>query len=286
VFAVALRMMRPTSVDPVNAILSMSGCATIAAPGLARAVHHIQHARRQPNLLGDLGQQDRRQRRVLRRLDDHRVARGQRRRHLPRKHQQRKVPRNNLPHHTHRLIAGKLLIAQLRPARMIVKVPRHQRNINVPRLADRLAIVQRLQHSQPRECFCTCRASAYRYRARWCPVSACHPGSAARAAFTAASTSSALAVATFASTSPVAGFFVSNSPHPPRPLAVDEVPKRPPTRVEPLGHLASVFRRGAVLHRFVLFHNAAGHTRSCGWAYLASKTIVLVCRDEKIGASA
>ncbi len=32
VFAVALRMMRPTSVDPVNAILSKPGCSTISRP--------------------------------------------------------------------------------------------------------------------------------------------------------------------------------------------------------------------------------------------------------------
>src|SRR6267154_4778350 len=60
-----------------------------------------------------------------------------------------------------------------------------------------------------RECFCTCRASAYKYFARWWPESFCQPCNAAPAAFTAASTSATLPCATSASFSPVAGSLVS-----------------------------------------------------------------------------
>src|ERR1051326_3634118 len=60
-----------------------------------------------------------------------------------------------------------------------------------------------------RECFCTCRASAYKCFARWWQESFCHAGSAARAALTAASMSAALPCAMSASFSPVEGSAVS-----------------------------------------------------------------------------
>src|SRR5882724_188855 len=60
-----------------------------------------------------------------------------------------------------------------------------------------------------RECFCTCRASAYNNFARSWQESFCQPASAARAALTATSTSAALPCATSASFSPVEGSAVS-----------------------------------------------------------------------------
>src|SRR5690348_16169468 len=61
-----------------------------------------------------------------------------------------------------------------------------------------------------RECFCTPRASAYSHRARACGVSACQPGSASRAAATAAFTSCAVPWETRASVARVAGLMTSN----------------------------------------------------------------------------
>jgi hypothetical protein len=91
--AVALRMMRPTSVDPVNAILSTSGWSDERAPRLAVPVHDVDDAGRQARLMGDLGERHRRERRELGGLEDQRVAARQRRRDLPREHQQREIPR-------------------------------------------------------------------------------------------------------------------------------------------------------------------------------------------------
>ena len=62
--------------------------------------------------------------------------------------------------------------------------------------------------ARKRACFCTCRAKAYRNRARTWPGSAAHPGKAARAAATASSTSWGRAWTTVAKVLPVAGFTV------------------------------------------------------------------------------
>ena len=86
----------PTSVEPVKATLSTSGCSTSALPGVAGAGDDVDDARRQVGLLADLGEQQRGQRRGLGRLEHDGVAAGQRRGDLPRQHQQREVPRDDL----------------------------------------------------------------------------------------------------------------------------------------------------------------------------------------------
>jgi hypothetical protein len=101
------------------------------------------------DLVRDLGEHHRRKRRVLSRLDHHGATGSERRRNLPRKHQQREVPRNNLPDDARRLVAGELFIPQLRPTRMMIKMPRHERNVDVACLADALAVVECLQHRKP-----------------------------------------------------------------------------------------------------------------------------------------
>ena len=149
--AVALRMMRPTSVLPVNASLSTS--RMIHERGARRAVagENVQHARRESGFGGELGERERGERRELRRLQDHRASRGERRRDLPREHQQREIPRNDLPDDAGAVISGELRLEQLRPAGVMVEVPRDERNVDVARLADALAVVHRLEHGeQPR----------------------------------------------------------------------------------------------------------------------------------------
>src|SRR5262249_59731166 len=79
-------------------------------------------------------------------LENNRVARRQRRRDLPRQHQQWKVPGNDLTDHTASRVIRKVLRQQLCPACMIVKVSCDQRDIHVAALTDRLAVVHRLQH--------------------------------------------------------------------------------------------------------------------------------------------
>nr|ART40488.1 K624 [uncultured bacterium] len=71
----------------------------------AKAVHHVQHARRQ-DVLGHVRQQRRGGRCFFRRLDDDGVAAGQRRGDLPGGQQQREVPRRDDADHAQRPAQG------------------------------------------------------------------------------------------------------------------------------------------------------------------------------------
>ena len=72
--AVALRMMRPTSVEPVNAILSTSGCSTIAAPVSPWPFTMLITPGGNAGLVRDLREAQRRERRELRRLENNRIT--------------------------------------------------------------------------------------------------------------------------------------------------------------------------------------------------------------------
>ena len=73
------------------------------AGGLAEAGEDVEHAVRDARLGGQLGERERDDRRLLRGLEDDRVARRQRRAELPGRHQQRVVPRHDQPDHADRL---------------------------------------------------------------------------------------------------------------------------------------------------------------------------------------
>ena len=74
------------------------------ADALARPQDEVDHAGRDAGLLEQPGQVDRRERGEAGRLDDHRVARGQRRRDLPAQLQQRVVPWPDQPADADRLV--------------------------------------------------------------------------------------------------------------------------------------------------------------------------------------
>jgi hypothetical protein len=116
--------------------------------GPAVAGDDVDHARGQPGLDADLGKGQRGERRVFGRFQHHGVARGERRGDLPGQHQQREVPRDDLPADAERAEAGKFLVQQLGPAGVVVEMPRHKRHVDVAALADRLAVVERLQHGK------------------------------------------------------------------------------------------------------------------------------------------
>ncbi len=69
----------------------------------ALADHHVEDARRHPGLFVDLGEQRRRRRHQLRRLEHHAVAGDQRRRRLPHRDRPREVPRRDQPDDAERL---------------------------------------------------------------------------------------------------------------------------------------------------------------------------------------
>ena len=146
--AVASRMMRPTSVEPVKAILSTPACATSAAPvspspvtmlttpagspasrqisAKASAVSGVYSAGFSTTVLpaasaGAIFQAS--------------ISSG-------------KFHGMIWPQTPTGTIAGELALDQLGPAGMVVEVPGDQRDVDVARLADRLAVVHRFEHGE------------------------------------------------------------------------------------------------------------------------------------------
>ena len=108
--------------------------------------HDIHDALWQSGLAADIGKKQRCERRVLGWFQNNRVSHRDRRRDLPCQHQQREVPRNDLTAHAQGLAVRKLFIHQLRHARVVIEMALRQRDIDITRLADRLAVIQRFQH--------------------------------------------------------------------------------------------------------------------------------------------
>ena len=96
----------PVASEPVNATFATSGCSTSGAPTSApKPVTTLTTPGGKPGLLDQLHELERRGRREFRRLDDDRVAGGERGRQLPRGQQQRRVPRHDRRDDAERLVA-------------------------------------------------------------------------------------------------------------------------------------------------------------------------------------
>ena len=89
--------LRPTSVEPVKVSLRSRGSEMIGFETSPEdfEVTTLSTPAGQPGLLEDLRQREHRQRRLLRGLDDHRAAGGDRRADLARAHRHREVPRRD-----------------------------------------------------------------------------------------------------------------------------------------------------------------------------------------------
>src|SRR5215204_5834545 len=88
--AAAILTLRPVSWLPVNATMSTPGCRTSMEPTLAGPVQNLQQPLGQ--LMHEFSEAPRSERRILGRLQKHRVPRGERRGDLPGREQQRIVP--------------------------------------------------------------------------------------------------------------------------------------------------------------------------------------------------
>ncbi len=146
--ATARAIALPTSVDPVKATLSTSGCETIARPVSPAPVTMLTTPGGQVGLLADLREQQRGQRGGLGRLEDDGVAARQRRGDLPRQHEQREVPRDDLAGDTERRRAVAGVLELVGPAGVVEEVRSDDRDVDVARLLDRLAVVDRLQDGE------------------------------------------------------------------------------------------------------------------------------------------
>ena len=114
----------------------------------AIAGNDVDDTGRQPGPVGELGEQQCRQAGVFGRLQHHCVTRGQRRCQFPSQHQQGEIPGNDLAGNAQRLLAGELVFEQLGPAGVVVKMASHQGHVDIAAFANRLAVVQRLEHRQ------------------------------------------------------------------------------------------------------------------------------------------
>ncbi len=126
--------------------------------GRAEPGNHIDHPVREPDLFGQLGHSQTGQRRLLGRFHHDGAAGGQCRAPFPGRHQDRKVPRDDLPGHANRFATG---VAQIiaanrdRAAVNLVGVPGvipqavdRQRKVDVATVVERLSVVERFE---PRE---------------------------------------------------------------------------------------------------------------------------------------
>jgi len=123
----------------------------------AEAVDHVEHAWRQ-HIADNVHQHHDAHRRLLGRLQHHAVAGRQRRGNLPRRHQDREVPRDDLADHAERLVIviGDRVLVDLRQrsflgtdaGREIAEMIDGEGYIGEGGLADRLAVVDGLDRSE------------------------------------------------------------------------------------------------------------------------------------------
>ena len=126
--------------------------------GLTQAGHDVDHAGWNADFGDELPETQRRERRLLGRLQHHRVAARERDAELPRRHQQREVPRDDLADDADGLAAGvaehplagdrhrdRLALDLRRPPGVVAELVDHERDVGDARDRDRLAVVERLE---------------------------------------------------------------------------------------------------------------------------------------------
>ena len=120
---------------------------------LAVAGDDVEHTSRQSGIAGEFREAQCGEWRELGGLEHHGATSRKRGRNFPCQHQQREIPRDDLPAHPGTGVACELNVEQLRPAGVVIEVSRDERNIEITRFADRLAVVQCLEHGQQARMF-------------------------------------------------------------------------------------------------------------------------------------
>ena len=236
------------------------------------AGNNVHRARGQSHLNANFRKRQRRERCEFSRLQNNRIPRRKRRRNFPGQHQQREIPRNNLPNHSARRVSRKFPFEQLRPARVVIKMSRHQRDINVAALANRLSIVNRFEHRKPPRMFLYLSGNRVQIaRPRMRRQSLPHRQSYACRPHRRINVRRA----------PLCHFRNLFSRRGIRrfkifsfdwglPFAPDKMSKSPFVAVEPHERLFRVLRRRTVLHRFIFFEDAhIVFSHAIGWRYSA-----------------
>jgi hypothetical protein len=129
-------------------------------PRRAVAGDDVDDALRQPGLPADIGEKQRGERGVFCGFQDHRVSRGERGRDLPRQHQEREVPRDDLAADAERFMVQEFLCKKLRQARVVVEMPLGEGDVDVAASRIGLPLSRDSSTAKRRACFCRSRASA------------------------------------------------------------------------------------------------------------------------------
>ena len=140
----------PTSVDPVNAILSTPGWVTSAAPVVPAPVSTFTTPGGSPACWQTSASSSAVSGVVSAGLSTQVLPVGERGRQLPRGHQQREVPRDHLAGDAERarLRAQPGVLQLVRPARVVEEMRSGERDVDVAGFLDRLAVVEALQHRE------------------------------------------------------------------------------------------------------------------------------------------
>ena len=148
--ATARLISLPTSVEPVNATLSIPGCATSAEPVWPAPVSTFTTPGGRLGLLAHLGEQQRGQRRRLGRLEHAGVAGASAGASFQAAISSGKfhgITWPATPERPRRRAEARVL-QLVGPARVVEEMRRGQRDVHVPGLPDRLAVVEALQDGE------------------------------------------------------------------------------------------------------------------------------------------
>src|SRR5713226_4449794 len=113
----------------------------------------VHDAGGEAGFLADVRKGERRQWRKFRGLQYDGVTGCQSGSNLPRQHEQWEIPWNDLTHNAARRVSRKFQLEQLGPARVVIKMPSYQGDIDVTALTNRLAVVQGFENRKPARMF-------------------------------------------------------------------------------------------------------------------------------------
>src|ERR1700687_5774768 len=218
--------------------------------GRSIAGNNVHDARGEPGFLADLRKCKRRQGRKFRGFQYDGISGCERGSNLPRQHEQWKIPRDDLADDAASGVSRKFLLEQLGPARMMIKMPRYQRNIDVAAFTKRLAVIKCFENREPARMLQNLprqriEIARTRMRSEELPRRQCSPCGFHRAIDIRCR--SLRHRREFFTRGRIRGLEITPSGGR-LPRAVNEMSEAPAVTVQPSQSFARILRRGAILH--------------------------------------